>query len=228
MINEDTLKTFLDKGLAAQEAVDTIIEQGSPEWFALRLGKVTASRIADVMAKPRVPGAGMRVNYMWQLAVERLTQQPMKTYQSKTMLEAHEWEPIARAAYVFRTDQPVKKVAFVDHQRIEMSGCSPDGLVGDDGLVEIKCPELTAHMDTLLRDVIPGEYVKQMQFQMACTQRQWCDFVSFQADLPERMRVAIIRCKRDQGMIDEMENEVRKFHDDLTRSVEQLQEKFPL
>ena len=202
------------------------IEQGSPEWFAMRCGKVTASRIADVMAKPREPGKGMRVNYMWQIVVERLTRQPMKTYQSKTMLEAHEWEPMARAAYTFHTDHEVEQVAFVDHIDIPQCGCSPDGLVGKEGLVEIKCPELTAHMDTMLKDTIPSEYFKQMQFQMACTGRRWCDYVSFNADLPERMRKAIIRVDRDGTAISAMEAEVRHFQTQVDLALSACREKF--
>jgi putative phage-type endonuclease len=217
----------LDEARWLADAEAQPILQGSPEWFAMRLGKVTASRIADVMAKPRVPGAGMRVNYLWQLATERLTGLPMKTYQSKTMLEAHDWEPIARAAYAFKSDNHVHQVPFVDHNDIPNCGCSPDGLVNGDGLVEIKCPELTAHYDTLLREVIPAEYLKQMQFQMACCKRKWCDYVSFNADLPENMRVAIIRCPRDVDMISEMEAEVRKFQAELAEKVGLLREKFP-
>ena len=204
----------------------TKVEQGSPEWFAMRCGKVTASRIADVMAKPREPGKGMRVNYMWQIVVERLTRQPMKTYQSKTMAEAHEWEPMARAAYTFHTDHEVEQVAFVDHIDIPLCGCSPDGLVGSEGLVEIKCPELTAHMDTMLKDTIPSEYYKQMMFQMACTGRRWCDYVSFNADLPERMRKAIIRVDRDGTAISAMEAEVRSFQTQVDLALSACKEKF--
>jgi putative phage-type endonuclease len=203
----------------------TKVEQGSPEWFAMRCGKVTASRIADVMAKPREPGKGMRVNYMWQLVTERDTGLPMKTYQSKTMAEAHEWEPMARAAYTFRTDQEVEQVAFVDHPDIPMCGCSPDGLVGRDGLVEIKCPELTAHYDALIKEAIPGEYFKQMQFQMACTGRRWCDYVSFNADLPERRRIKIIRVDRDSTAISVMEAEVRGFQTQIDLAMSALKEK---
>ena len=185
------------------------IEQGSPEWFLLRCGKVTASRIADLMAKPRVPGQGMRANYLAEIVAERLTGCPTKTYQNKVMEEGHEWEPKARAAYIFVTGNPVSKIPFIDHPDIPMAGVSPDGFVTTAGLLEIKCPYASTHQDMLINEVIPTDYVKQMQWQMACTSRDWCDFVSYNDDMPERMRLFIKRVARDNGMIAEMETAVR-------------------
>lgn len=198
---------------------DTAVLQGTPEWHALRLGKITASRIADLMAKPKVPGEGMRANYLWQLVCERMTGVPMKTYQSKTMEEAHEWEPLARAAYAFHNDSPVKEVAFVDHPSIAMCGCSPDGLVGKDGGVEFKCPELTAHGRMLLSRSIPTNHVKQIQWNMACTDRAWWDYVSFNADFPEAKRIVTIRVLRDNGMIGEIGNAVIAFEQEITNTI---------
>jgi putative phage-type endonuclease len=190
------------------------IEQGSAEWFALRCGKVTASRIADLMAKPKEPGKGMRANYLTQLAVERVTGVPGKTYQNAVMEEAHEWEPKARAFYAFRNGAEVQQVAFIDHYNIPMAGCSPDGLVGAAGLVEFKCPIQTTHYNYLRRgaDAVDSGYLKQIQFQMACDpSRKFCDFVSYNDDFPEHKRGLIIRVPRHDGMIAEIEEAVRVF-----------------
>ena len=237
-MNTDQLREFMTHGQAAQAAVDTItanhvagglvVVQGTDEWRMLRLGKVTASRIADVMAKPRVPGEGMRANYLWQLVCERMSGVPMKTYQSKTMEEAHEWEPLARASYAFRSDNRVTEVAFVDHPDIPMCGCSPDGLVENDfeldtGMVQIKCPELAAHGRMLLSHVeIPGNYMKQMQWEMACTGRRWCDFVSFNADFPEAKNTVIRRVERNSAMIEEIATAVRSFQTEIDLTLSAL------
>lgn len=203
------------------------MEQNSPEWHAIRCGKTTASRIADLMAKPRVQGEGMRANYCTQLAVERLTGRPMATYQNGIMEEAHEWEPKARAFYSFRTDNAVQQVAFVPHPTIEMAGCSPDGLVGKTGLVEFKCPIQNTHARAILRggDGIDAKYIKQMQFQMACTGREWCDYVSYNDDMPEKLRGRIIRVKRDAAMIAEIEEAVRAFNLEVEAMCRALAEK---
>jgi putative phage-type endonuclease len=203
-----------------------MIEQGTPEWFALRCGKVTASRIADVMAKPREPGKGMRVNYMAQLLCERLTGIPAKTYSNDTMEEAHEWEPKARAYYAFHTDNTVRKVDFIDHIDMPMAGCSPDGLVGDDGGVEIKCPFVATHIDTLLNGKIDSKYLKQIQWSMACTGRKWWHYVSYNDDLPERMRGCIIKVDRDPVMIGEITEAVRSFQLELDLKLSVLTERF--
>lgn len=203
-----------------------MIEQGSPEWFALRCGKVTASRISDLMAKPKVPGQGMRANYLAQLACERATGIPGKTYQNAVMEEAHEWEPRARAYYTFRTGFAIDQVAFVDHATIPMAGCSPDGRVGKDGLVEIKCPIASTHYAYLRRgpDAIEGGYMKQIQFQMACDGRQWCDFVSYNEDFPESKRGLIIRVPRHGGIIAEIEDAVRAFQIEVDHAAEWLKQ----
>lgn len=206
--------------------------QGTDEWHEKRRGKVTASRIADVMAKPRVPGEGMRANYCAQLVAERLTGRVMQTYQSAIMEEAHEWEPKARAFYSFRTGTDVEQVDFVDHLDIPMAGCSPDGftVVGGRrcGLVEFKCPIINTHMTMLLKgaDGIESKYIKQMQFQMACTAMPWCDFVSYNDDLPERMKGIIIRVPRDAGMIGEIEAAVRSFQTEIDLRMSALVERF--
>jgi len=184
-----------------QRAVE--IQQGSPEWFAIRCGKVTASRMSDLMAKARTPGEGVRANYMAQIMLERMTGVPGKTYSNATMEEGSQWEPKARAAYTFMTGFEVTQAAFVDHPDIPLTGCSPDGLVGKDGVLEIKCPFPNTHFTTLVTGEVPDKYMKQMQWALACTGRAWCDYVSYNDDMPEAMRLFIKRVPRSDTMIAE-------------------------
>lgn len=187
--------------------------QGSDEWFEARLGKVTASRVADVVARTKAGWAASRSNYAAELIAERLTGQVAATYTNAVMQWGTEKEPDARAAYSFRCDVDVIEVGFVPHPTIAMSGASPDGLVGDDGLLEIKCPNTATHIDTLLGEPIAGKYEKQMMWQMACTGRRWCDFVSYDPRLPELMRLHIVRLHRDDQIIASLERHVREFLD---------------
>lgn len=203
----------------------TII-QGSPEWFAVRCGKVTASRVADVTAKTKTGWGASRANYMAELIAERLTGVTAPSYTNAAMQWGTETEPQARAAYSFRTNADVAEVGFVDHAIIKMSGASPDGLVGDDGLIELKCPNTATHIDTLLGDEIDGKYIKQMQWQMACTGRKWCDFVSFDPRMPESMRLLIQRVNRDNGVITALENEVVLFLRELDSKVQGLRQAY--
>lgn len=187
------------------------IVQGSPEWFALRCGKVTASRVADIVAKTKTGASTSRTNYAAELIAERLTGVANEGFTSSAMQWGTDQEPIARIAYEFMNDVDVEQVAFVIHPRIEDSGASPDGLVGSDGLVEIKCPNTATHIETLTKAVIPAKYITQMMWQMACTGRQWCDFVSFDPRLPESMQLFVKRVPRDEAVIAELEAEVKTF-----------------
>jgi putative phage-type endonuclease len=187
------------------------IIQGSDEWKALRLGKVTASRVADVVAKTKSGYSASRANYMAQLIAERLTNTVAEAYTNAAMLHGTETEPEARAAYEFYQGVAVKEVAFVPHPKIDQAGCSPDGLVGDDGLVEIKCPNTATHLETLLGQAVPAKYETQMQFQMSCTGRKFCDFVSYDPRMPENMRLFIKRLPRDDKRIAELESEIAAF-----------------
>jgi len=202
------------------------MEQGSPEWFAARLGKVTASRVADVIAKTKSGPAASRANYAAQLIAERLTGTCEPSFTNAAMQWGTEKEPEARAAYVFRTDCDVVEVATVDHARIPMTSASPDGLVGDDGMLEIKCPNTATHLDTLQSESVPGKYVTQMQWQMACTGRQWCDFASYDPRLPESMRLFVKRVPRDDAMIAELESEVSAFLAEIETRVADLKARY--
>jgi len=201
-----------------------MIEQGSQEWHLQRVGKVTASRLADVMATIKSGEAATRMNYKAQLVAERLTGAPTESFTSGAMQHGTEQEPIAREAYERASGSIVEQVAFVDHPIIPMSGASPDGLV-DDGLVEIKSPNTSTHIDTLLQRKIPNKYNLQMQWQMACTGRKWCDFVSFDPRLPEHLQLCVIRVPRDEDLISECEYKVQQFLsevDNLTSRLEKL------
>jgi putative phage-type endonuclease len=200
-----------------------VIEQRSPEWFAIRRGKVTASRVADVVATVKSGGYGAsRFNYMAELIAERLTGETQESYVNAAMQHGIDTEPEAIAAYEWATDAEVRPVDFVDHPTIAMSGASPDGQVGTDGLVEIKCPSTSTHIDTLLTGKVPAKYVDQMQWQMACTGRKWCDFASFDPRMPEPMRLFVKRIDRDDKRIAYLEGEVSTFLTEIAEKVEGL------
>jgi putative phage-type endonuclease len=191
------------------------MEQRTDEWYAARLGKVTASRVADIIAKTKSGYSTSRANYMAELVCERLTGKQGEFYQNAAMAWGTNTEPMARAAYEAVEGALVVEVGFVSHPTIQMAGASPDGLIEEDGLVEIKCPITATHIDTLLTQTVPGKYMTQMMWQMACTNRQWCDFVSFDPRMPEHMQLFIKRVPRDNNMIIELEREVERFLADL-------------
>jgi putative phage-type endonuclease len=199
-----------------------MMDQGTEEWFTIRIGKVTASRVADVIAKTKTGYSATRDNYMAQLVCERLTGQKGESFTNAAMQHGTDTEPLARAAYEALKDVLVDEVGFVPHPTIEMAGASPDGLVGEDGLLEIKCPNTATHIETLLSQSVPGKYNTQMQFQMACTGRQWCDFVSFDNRLPEELQLFVKRVPRDNEFIKQMEDEVVKFLNELDIKIAQL------
>lgn len=196
--------------------------QGTAEWHEVRLGKVTASRVADVIAKTKTGPAASRKNYEAQLIAERLTGEKTDSFTNPAMQWGNDTEAEARAAYSFHMDVDVEEVGFVVHPRIEDSGASPDGLVGDDGLVEIKCPNTATHIETLLSGKIPAKYRTQMMWQMACTERAWCDFVSFDPRLPERQRLFIQRVDRDAEVIEGLQAEVVAFLAEIGAKIEAL------
>lgn len=200
------------------------MEQRTEDWFAARLGKVTASRVADILAKTKSGYSASRDNYMAQLICERLTNTQAESFTNAAMQWGTEQEPFARAAYEVAKGVLVEEEGFVPHPVITMAGASPDGLIEDDGLVEIKCPNTATHIETLLNQAVPAKYITQMQFQMACTGRKWCDFVSFDPRMPEKTRLFIKRVERDNGFIAEMEKEIIKFLSELGRKVEQLEQ----
>lgn len=185
--------------------------QGSDEWLSARAGKVTASRIADVMAKIKTGEAAARRDYKAQIVAEILTGRPQESgFINDEMRWGTEQEPFARAAYEVAFDTMVDQVGLVLHPRIERAAASPDGLAGD-GLLEVKCPKTATHLQYVLDGVVPAKYQPQMLWQMACAERDWCDFVSFDPRLPVELQLFRARFERDNARIKEMEAETLAF-----------------
>jgi putative phage-type endonuclease len=198
------------------------MEQGTEEWFKARLGKVTASRVADVIAKTKSGYSTSRDNYMAQLICERLTGQQGESFSNAAMAWGSETEPLARSAYENARGLLVTEVGFVNHPSIEMSGASPDGLVETLGMLEIKCPNTATHIDTLLSLAVPTKYNTQMQWQMRCCERKWCDFVSFDPRLPQDLQLFIKRVDFDSVYVAMLEKEVNVFLEELVNKIKKL------
>jgi putative phage-type endonuclease len=201
------------------------MEQGTPEWFAARLGNVTASRVADVIAKTKSGYSASRENYMAQLICERMTNTVAESYSNAAMQWGTETEPLARAAYESFADVLVDEVGYVPHPIIERAGASPDGLVGLDGQIEIKCPNTATHIDTLLSNQVPTKYITQMQWQMACTRRAYCDFVSFDPRLPNGLQLFVKRVEYDAEYAEMLAAEIVKFLEELDAKIFKLNER---
>ena len=198
------------------------LEQGSAAWFAARMGKVTASRIADVIAKTKSGYSTSRENYCVELALERLTGNRLESFSNDAMKWGTETEPLARAAYEAKTGAIVDEVGMVPHPTIELTGASPDGLIDADGLLEIKCPNSATHAKTLLSKKPDGKYITQMTWQMICTGRKWCDFVSFDPRFPEHLQLFVTRIDRDHEKCAELEIEVVAFLAEVDAMVNKL------
>lgn len=198
-------------------------QQGTDEWHQARLGKVTASRIADVMAKTKSGASASRARYMGQLIAERLTGEPSSSFTNAAMQWGTDTEPQARTAYEFAHDVTVQQVGFVTHPTLEDTGASPDGLVEEDGLVEIKCPETHTHLETILSGKIDRKYILQMQWQMMCTNRKWCDFVSYDPRMPAKHQMFTKRVPLDPDLCAEIEREVSDFLAELKEKITQLE-----
>lgn len=197
-------------------------DQRTEEWFAQRLGKVTASKVADLMAKTKSGYSTSRDNYMAQLVVERITNTKAESFSNSAMEWGTAQEPFARAAYEALVGTMVEEIGFVQHPTIHWAGASPDGLVDDDGLVEIKCPNTATMIDTLLTGKVPQKYYIQMQMQMACTQRAWCDYAVFDPRMPAKAQLFVKRVLRDDAFIAEMEAEIINFLAEVDVQVSQL------
>jgi putative phage-type endonuclease len=197
------------------------IEQGTEAWFQMRLGKITASRITDVIAQVKSGEAAGRENYRIELVCERLTGKPTEGFTNAHMERGTELEPFARAWYEVETGEFVKQVPFVDHPTIKNAGASPDGIIGE-GLIEIKCPMAKTHIKYLLEDRVPAKYMPQMAWQMACTHSKWVDFVSYCPELPADMQMFIKRYERDDAYIAELEAKVIEFDTEVEQVIARL------
>jgi putative phage-type endonuclease len=200
------------------------VEQGTPEWHELRRGKVTASRVADILAKTKTGPSASRQNYLIELALQRTTKTIEPSYTNAAMEWGTETEPQARVAYEVATNNFVDQVAFIDHPTIEGFGCSPDGIVGE-GLIEIKCPNSATHWEYFKAKEPPKKYFIQMQAQMAVTGAKWCDFVSFDPRMPERSQLLIVNVPRDAEFILFMETEIKQFLKEVQTEVTLMENK---
>ena len=198
------------------------MEQRTDEWFAARIGKVTASRVADVIAKTKSGYGAGRANYLADLVVERLTGQKAQGFSNAAMEWGTQTEPQARAAYSAKTGILGEEVGFIDHPTVAMSGASPDGFA-EEGLIEVKCANTSTHLEYVLAELPPLKYFTQMQWQMACTGRPWCDFVSFDPRLPERLQLLVVRVPRDDDYIKMLEQEVTIFLQELDDKLNKLE-----
>ena len=203
--------------------MNDIILQGTPEWLQLRLGHVTASRVADIMAKTKTGPSASRQNYLIELAIQRVTGVVEESYKNEAMIRGTEEEPKARQAYELLTETFVEEVPFVKHKIIEWFGCSPDGIIkysdGTYNLLEIKNPNSATHWSYIKEGEPPTKYKIQMMAQMACTGAQWCDFFSYDSRMPEGSRHFLKRMMRDNKFIEEMEKEVKTFLDEVAEEV---------
>jgi len=200
--------------------------QGTIEWKRQRLGVVTASRMADLTAKIKSGYGASRGNYLAEKLIERLTGEPQDTYVNASMQWGVDNEPFARDAYEFYTNQKVVETGFMLHPTIKNCGASPDGLIGDKGMIEIKCPNTATHVEYLLKEEIPLKYQLQMQLQLMVCNRDWCDFVSFDPRLPEEMRLWTQTYMFNENAAEMLENEINKFNEELDEMEQALRSKF--
>ena len=197
-----------------------MFDQGSQAWLESRMGKVTASALSNVMMAKTAAGYQ---NYMAQLICERLTGEPVETFKSAAMEHGTETEPQARAFYELETGNEVVECGFIPHPTLANSGASPDGLIGDDGGLEIKAPQPAKHIKNLMGGTIDKAYMLQMQWGMACTGREWWDFVSFNPSFPAHLQLHVQKVKRDQEMIEDITAAVTSFLSEMESKLRVLE-----
>lgn len=199
------------------------MEQRTDEWFAARLGKVTASRVADVLATRKGQESTIRAKYKLQLVTERLTGRKVNSFVNAAMQDGIDREPMAKDIYSLVIDKPINEVGFIDHPSIEMAGASPDGTIGDNGIIEIKCPVETTHTQYLLDKKFPIKYKPQVQFQLACMPyREYCDFVSYNPNFEPEQRLMFVRVERDKDYIEEIEAKIKEFLGEVEDMINQI------
>lgn len=198
------------------------IIQRSPEWFAIKAGKVSASRIVDIMKGVKGAYLASREDYKIELVYEILTGKKEESFISDDMQRGIDLEDMARSTYEATTGNLVDEVGFITHDHINNFGCSPDGLVGQNGGIEIKCPKGKNHLKSILKGFVKRDYIFQMQTLMMVDNRQWCDYVSYDPDAPENLQLYIKRIIRDETLIMEIEFEVKKFQTELQEMLKKL------
>lgn len=204
--------------------------QRTEEWFAERLGNLTASRWSDAMATTKSGWGMSRYRYISQLAMERISGQRAEHYQSDAMIRGSQMEEEAVEVYELLYDADTRPIGYVPHPTIPKAGASPDRLVGDDGLIEFKCPDTHTHLSYIMKAqdegavpaIIPGEYIGQMNWQMICTGRVWCDWVSYDDRVPVNLRMLRVRLYLDPETVSQFEDAARQFLAEVDKMVERL------
>lgn len=202
------------------------IIQGSDEWKAARCGSLGASRLHEAIARTRSGWGASRENLLADLLVERLTGCPSDSFTTQAMRNGIEREPEARAAYAFEFGVDVAEIGLARHPRIKGTHCSPDGVISEFGLLEIKCCANATHLGALLGDQIPEKYIVQCQWQMCVMGRQWADLAYYSPNFPEEMRLFVRRVHRDEARIDILEEQVEEFLGELEMKLAQLRERW--
>lgn len=202
------------------------MEQRSSEWFAARCGSLGASQLNEALATTKSGWGASRENLKNKIIAERLTGLPTEGFQNAAMMWGVEQEDNARKAYEAVTGTFVEEMGIAPHPALKHTHASPDGLVDDDGLIEIKCPNTTTHIETLKSQKVPTKYMNQMLWQMRCVDRQWCDFVSFDPRLPDNLQLFVKRVERDDAAILELEAKVSDFLAEVEREIADLNARF--
>lgn len=198
--------------------------QGTDAWFAMRLGKVTASRVADVMAKTKTGVAASRQNYLIELALQRVTGVFEQGFTTQAMQDGIDREAQARVLYEVTTGEFVDQAPFVDHPTIQGFGASPDGLVNTNGLCEIKCRGNSGHWEVIKTNEIPKKYWIQQQAQLSCTGREWNDYVGYNPNFPDKSKLYVQRVYRDEAFIADMEAQIKQFLIEVEEEVKLMKE----
>ncbi len=202
------------------------MEQRTAEWFQARLGKVTASNVYNVLSKTAkgLPTSKYE-DYKTKLMTERLIEEISQSYTTPAMQWGIAYEENALREYEFIYDAEVTRCGFIPHPKMKMAGASPDGLIGEDGLIEVKCPQSTTHLRFFMYDEIKPEYIAQMQFQMACTGRKWCDFISYNPNFVGKstgLRMKVKRVLRDEKHIEEINKAVEIFLGEIEQEMQKI------
>lgn len=200
--------------------------QGSEEWKQARLGSLGGSRFHEAIARTKTSWGASRANLAAELVIERLTGQPVEKFVTAAMQAGTDNEDAARALYEFMTDCTVEQVGLIRHPTITRSHYSPDGLIENGGLLEIKAPLPATHLKTILSGTIDGKYQTQMMWGLAVTGRHWCDYVSFCPSFPAEMQLFIKRVHRDDAVIDDLEKEARIFLAEIDATIARLTSKY--
>jgi len=200
------------------------MDQRTDEWFAARLGKVTASRIIDILTVAGKPEPAKRRIYRTALICERFTGKREQGFTNDAMQRGTDLEPVARSVFEMQRNVTVVEVGFIDHPTVPMSGASPDGLIDDKSIIEIKCPQPSTHLDTMMDKKVPTKYIPQIQWQLACTGRELCYFTSYCPEIGNGLELAVFEVPRDDSYINMLETEVERFNKEIEQYIIQLKE----